>query len=558
MSDPGFATVASIRPVAAVAVPLVVAVAVAVTSRPNRRATLTTAATVVTFSVVVGTIPELFAGRIHVTDFGPIAPAVTFSLRVDPLGLLFGLLVSGLYLTVLPFSNAYAERRGAPLGPRYSACLLASLGATMGIAFAGNLLVLFAFFELLTLASYPLIANDETPASRRAGYVYLAYAFSGGILVLGGLRVVYSLSGTVAFVPGGVPDLTASAATDPGTAAIGFGLLFAGFGVRAALLPVHSWLLRARAAPMPAFALVFAVIVLKAGVFGISRTVLETFGTTAVEAIGAVGPTIAIAAVTVVLANLLAIRTSDLVGRVTYLSIAGGAYVVLGVVVSTPMAIAGSLFHLVTHAVGSLTVILAICVLRAEYDVRSVDDLSGVSDRLPIAMATFTVGAGSLIGIPALAGFVGTWYLLVGSASAGSILVAVTIFGSAVFHVVALWPPISIAYFGSSAGLDPAFVLDRSRRWSRFPKGGGEGENGGSRPGDGDENSNSIGKAEHRRRTPSNGPAGFDRIDVEVSLLWPLLVLTVFLVGTGLVPERLFMLEIVRIAVESTAEVSVP
>lgn len=538
MTDPTLSAVGSLRPALAVAVPLLAALAVTLPTCPQRRATLATGAVAVTFGVVAGTVPEVLAGRVHVTMAGQLAPAIPFSLRADPLGVLFGLFASGLFFVGVPFSNAYQRRRGAPNGPRFLGCLLAGLGAAMGIAFAGNLLVAFAFFELLTLATYPLVAHDETRVARRAGYVYLAYSFTGGLLVLGGLRVVYALSGTVTFVPGGVPELAAAATAHPRLAGLGFGLLVAGFGVRAALVPVHSWLLQARTAPTPVFGLVFAVIVVKAGTFGISRTVLETFGLGTFVAVGLARPVIAVAAVTVVTAALLAVREPDVVVRLTYLTIAGGAVVVVGFVGATPAATAGALLSLVTHGVATLVVFLAICVFRVELDVHTIDDLAGASARLPVTTGAFAVGAASLVSVPTLAGFLGTWYLFAGSVGTDTSVAAVLLV-SVGAHVVVLGPLVTAATVGRGGGVDSITGDDGPHVEHPSRTDGG---------GDTDEASREPCRLDSRPTDPSDG----GRIGVDASLLWPLLAATAFLVGFGLFPDRLFVLDVVRIAVESS------
>lgn len=532
MSDPaltgGLSMVESLRPAAAIVIPAVAALFAVVTDRPRLRATVAMGAAAVPFLLTMGTIPELLAGRVHVTDLGQLAPAVPFSLKLDPLGLLFGGLASGLFLLALPFSSEYVARRRTNHEPRYTACILACLAATMGIAFAGNLLVLFVFFELLTLASYPLVAHDRTETARRASYAYLAYSLTGGLLVLGGLRVVYWLAGTVTFVPGGIPELVAAA---PGStpAGIGFGLLFAGFGLRAALFPFYSWLRITREAPTPAFSLVFATIVVKAGAFGIARTVLETFGPSTTEALGVAPAALGVAGLTAVVAALMAVRQTDLVARFTYLTIAGGAYVVVGLAVLTPTAMAGALVHLFAHAVATLTVFLSIYVLRVECSARTTRDIRGVASQLPYTTAAFAVSAASLTGLPLLAGFVGMWSLLVGSAAAGSHFAVAVLLASGVLHVAAIWPLVAIAYFDTPRNPAPTDLLGRGDSTSRTDGGP------------------SVSAAPER-----------SRVSPPARVLVPLLAATAFLVGFGIIPGRLFVSEVAWIAVETATEASIP
>ena len=148
--------------------------------------------------------------------------------------------------------------------------------APVGAALAGNLLTFLAFYELLTLATYPLVVHRGTDEARRAGRVYLAYTIGGGALVTIGTFWLYSITGTLEFEPGGIvaPFVDGRARS---LSAI-FVLLVAGVGVKAALVPLHGWLPTAMIAPAPVTALLHAVAVVKAAAFGLIRIVFSTYG----------------------------------------------------------------------------------------------------------------------------------------------------------------------------------------------------------------------------------------------------------------------------------------
>src|SRR5690606_23957794 len=122
---------------------------------------------------------------------------------------------------------------------RYYASFALVIGATMGVALSSNLFSLFVFYEILTVATYPLVVHKETEEAFAAGRKYLIYTLSGGIALLAGLAILAAMGGSLAFVAGGNDGIAAMA---PDFAKIAFLLLFAGFSVKAAVVPFHGWL----------------------------------------------------------------------------------------------------------------------------------------------------------------------------------------------------------------------------------------------------------------------------------------------------------------------------
>ncbi|MFB6303365.1 MAG: proton-conducting transporter membrane subunit, partial [Haloferacaceae archaeon] len=257
---------ASFRPALAVGVAFVAVVPIlASRRRPNVREGWTIIAAVAAFGVVASMLPAALSGTVLVSSFGTLVAGVELSLRADPLGMLFATVASLLWLITSFYSIGYMRGLDEHSQTRYFAAFAASVGAAIGVALASNLVTLFVFYELLTVATYPLVAHDETPEARAAGRKYLAYTFGGGVAVFAGTVLVAVLAGTTAFTPGGIAGLAES---DPLLARAAFVLLVAGFGVKAALMPLHSWLPDAMVAPTPVSGLLHAVAVVKSGVFG--------------------------------------------------------------------------------------------------------------------------------------------------------------------------------------------------------------------------------------------------------------------------------------------------
>jgi len=488
-------------------------------------------AAAVSFGLVASMLPTVLAGEVPTTDLGTFVPGVDLVFQADPLGLLFGLVVTGLWLPMAIYSIGYARGTKMANVTRYNAALCISLGSGLGVAFAGNLLVLVVFYELTTVGTYPLVAHSGTERARRIGLVYVAYVIGGGTAVLFGAVVVFLLAGTVEFVPGGIPALVEAAATNPAASTVAIGSLLVGFGVKGAVMPLHAWLPDAMVAPTPVSGVLHAVVVVKSGVFGIARTVLETFGPEATAALGVDAALAAVAASTIMLGSLLALRQDDLKRRLAYSTVAQLSYVVLGISLLVPAAVVGGLVHIAAHAVAKLTLFCCVGVVAIETKTKTVSEIAGVGRRLPVTMAAFAVGACSLAGLPLFAGFASKWYLLVGGAGVHPAVPAVLVV-SGVLNVAYFWPIVYGAFFESPDTADPKPLVEG-------PLGG--------RP-----------QAEGEYKSSHSLPmvSLLDDTESRSTLLVPIVGLAIAVVLLGVVPDRLFLLDLVTQITESALEVA--
>ena len=211
-----------------------------------------------------------------------LAPGLELVLHADTLSVLFVTLSSVLWLVTTVYAVGYLEHQ--PHRSRFFGFFSLCVSATVGLALAGNLFTFLIFYELLTLATYPLVAHRGTPEALRGARIYLAYTLGGGALLLIGTVWLYLLAGPTEFVEGGV--LSRLPAEYHGQLQIIFLLLIAGLGVKAALVPLHGWLPQAMVAPAPVSALLHAVAVVKAGAFGIVRVVYDVYGVTFTHELG--------------------------------------------------------------------------------------------------------------------------------------------------------------------------------------------------------------------------------------------------------------------------------
>jgi len=413
--------------------------------RHRLRTTLNLTGAGLQMAVVAVLVEEAARGQTYTARL-PFVADMEFLLRTEPLGLLLAALSAGLWFLTTIYAIGYLE--GAPHRSRFFGFFSLCVSATLGIALAGNLFTFFIFYELLTLATYPLVVHRGTPEATRAGQVYLGYTLAGGLALLVGMVWLQQLTGTVAFEPGGV--LTADAASPAALSAI-FALLVGGLGVKAALVPVHGWLPIAMVAPAPVSALLHAVAVVKAGAFGIVRVVEEVFGTGLFTALGLGPPLAAAAAVTILYGSFHALFQDELKRRLAYSTVSQVAYITLGVALGGTTAAMGGLVHLVHQGIMKITLFFCAGAVAETLHVHRVSEMAGLGRRMPWTMAAFTVGALGMIGAPPTAGFITKWYLGLGALEAGQGWVIAVLAGSSLLNAGYFLPILYTGWFRAPA-----------------------------------------------------------------------------------------------------------
>lgn len=393
----------------------------------------------------------VYRGEQFETRFA-LLPDIELVLRMGPLALLFVTLSSILWLFTTIYAIGYLE--DSPNRSRFFGFFSLCVTATIGVALSGNLLTFLIFYELLTLSTYPLVVHRGTEVARRAGQVYLAYTIFGGALLLLATVWLYSLTGTLEFVPRGfVSGLDPEHHT---ALRIIFLLLIAGLGVKAALVPLHGWLPRAMVAPAPVSALLHAVAVVKAGAFGIVRVIYEVFGVEFTADLGVAAPLAGIAAFTIIYGSSRALFQNDIKRRLAFSTVSQVSYIVLGVAIAGPLASIGGIVHLVHQGLMKITLFFCAGNLAETLGIHRVSELNGVGRRMPWTMAAFTVGAFGMIGAPPIAGFFSKWYLALGALEAGQGWVVWVLVGSSALNAAYFLPLLYRAWFREPAGEWPA------------------------------------------------------------------------------------------------------
>jgi multicomponent Na+:H+ antiporter subunit D len=428
----------------ALAIPTLGALLIALSgSYPNLREGVTLLIACLLAGVVFSLLPLILAGARPTLDLIEVLPGVPLRFTVEPLGMLFAAVASLLWPINSLYSIGYMRGNEEAHQTRFYVCFAIALASTMGVAFAGNLFTLFAFYEVLSLSTYPLVTHKGTPAAMQAGRVYLGVLLgtSIGLFLLAILWTWYS-TGTLDFKAGGI--LTGHIA-GPQLGGLLFLYMF-GIG-KAALMPVHRWLPAAMVAPTPVSALLHAVAVVKAGVFSVVKVIVYVFGLELLKAEPGTHWLLYAAGFTLIVASLIALREDNLKRLLAYSTISQLSYVVLAAALFAPLAAVGAALHIAAHAFGKITLFFAAGSIYTAAHKTEISHLNGIGRRMPWTMGAFAVGTLSMIGLPPAAGFVSKWYMLSGAYQAGQLPAIVIIVVSTLLNAAYFIPIVYAAFF---------------------------------------------------------------------------------------------------------------
>jgi len=417
-------------------------------SRPNvRESWILIGSTLLLLTVLSMTPVVLQRGSITFKGFN-LLPGIDFALHVDAFGLIFATTSSFLWILVSLYSIGYMRSLDEHAQTRFFFCFALALLGAIGIALSANLVTMFIFHEILTLSTYPLVAHDETPEAIHGGHKYLAYLLTGGVFFLFGILTTYYAVGTTYFTPNGIltPALDGTSRL---TLQIAFFCFMLGF-VKAAWMPVHAWLPTAMVAPTPVSALLHAVAVVKAGVFGIIRIVYYLYGTELMHELS-LGIMLAwVASFTIIVANLYAIGQDNLKRLLAYSTINQLSFIILGAAILSPMAAIGAMIHIAYHGFMKITLFLCAGAIMVVTGKKQISQMAGVGRVMPITLMAFTVAAFGMCSIPPLAGFISKWYFCLGTIQADQMAFLFVAITASILDLVYFFPVIRTAFFERS------------------------------------------------------------------------------------------------------------
>jgi multicomponent Na+:H+ antiporter subunit D len=435
----------SIKPLLAVLVTLVAAVLIISTGERNRnlREFWTILASILKFSIVISMVPLILKGNVIEYTIISLTPGIALQFRIDSLGMFFGVLASFLWIITSVYSIGYVRSLDEHAQTRYFFSFALCLSATMGIAFAGNLLTLFIFYEILTVATWPLVYHKETKEAVMAGRKYLVYTLTAGMAILFGIILIYSLAGTTDFRPGGFLSGHGSA----NMLRFIFVILILGFGVKAAFMPMHEWLPSAMVAPTPVSALLHAVAVVKAGVFGCLKVILYVFGPELLHELNLWLVLAYFVSFTIIVSGMYALAQDNLKRRLAFSTINNLAIIIMGAAMLTPSGIKGAIFHMGGHGFMKITLFFVAGAIYVKTHKENISELDGIGRQMPLTMGAFAIGAMGIAGIPPVCGFISKWYMAMGTLEAHEVVFLFVLLISAMMDIAYFFPIIYNSFF---------------------------------------------------------------------------------------------------------------
>ncbi len=341
-------------------------------------------------------------------DMFHFSASLSVSLRLDSLGRIF----AGLIGVLWPITTLYAfdymahdERRW-----HFYPFFVASYGVTVGVAAAANLVTMYCFYELLTLTTLPLVLHPLTRASNRAGRNYLAYSIGGAAFAFMGMVFLLPHGARSSFALGGI--LTGLDESWVRYLPLTFVLMFFGFGVKAAVFPLHRWLPQAAVAPTPVTALLHAVAVVKAGAFAVLRLTYYVCGAELLRGSWAQTAALCAAAATMVYGSSMALKQTHWKRRLAYSTVANLSYILFASSLMTAGGMTGAILHLLAHAVIKILAFFCAGAVLHYTGREYLTDLEGLGRKMPVTFGCFAVSALSLTGVPLFNGFVSKWHIL--------------------------------------------------------------------------------------------------------------------------------------------------
>jgi proton-translocating NADH-quinone oxidoreductase chain N len=343
----------------------------------------------------------------------PLIGTYTAHLRVDMLGVVLAAVFVGAGLAASIYSIAYMkEETGIPL---YFTLLLTMIGGMMGVVFAGDLFTLFVFWELMCISSYVLVAFSKGEIeSVEAAFKYLVMSGAGSATVLLGVSLLYGMSGTLNFE--GLALAFGQAPADPWLFLASL-LILAGFGVKAAIVPLHTWLPDAHsAAPSPISALLSGVVI-EVGVYALCRTFFSAFVPVHAQLLSILA---VLSVITMLVGNTLPLVQSDVKRLLAYSSIGHVGYMLVGLSIGTQLALTGTFLHIFNHALMKGVAFLCAGAIIYRLGTRQMDEMAGIGKRMPVTAFAFSISLLALLGLPPMNGFISELTLVTAAFQAGS------------------------------------------------------------------------------------------------------------------------------------------
>ena len=419
-------------------------------------------ALVIATSVVVALL--LAGGKTQVFEVVHFVNDLSISFKIDGLTMVFAGLIAVLWPLATLYAFEYMEHEGheKPFFMFYTM----TYGVTLGIAFASDMVTMYFFYELLTLVTVPLVMHALNRESILAVRRYLYYSIGGAAFALMGMIFLIIYGNTCEFTLGGV--IRASVwRQHSGLLLWIYFFSFMGFGVKAAVFPLSSWLPQAGVAPTPVTALLHAVAVVNAGAFAIIRLTYYSFGTAFLQGTWVQTAAMAVAMFTIVYGCSQAVKETHIKRRLAWSTVSNLSYILFGTTIMTPLGLVGALSHFVFHGFIKMCSFLCAGAFMHQTGKTHVYHMDGMGKRMKIVFGCFTVSALGLMGVPGFAGFISKWNLTNAAVESGNTIAyggVACLLISALLTAIYMLNVVIRAFFPKETVAAPEEVADPSWR----------------------------------------------------------------------------------------------
>lgn len=337
--------------------------------------------------------------------------------------------------------------------PMYYALICALIATLCGVVFFDNMVNIFIFIELSSFAAAGIVIIKNEPENLRAGLKYLTLSILGSSLVLMGIVILYTLTGSLTMDSVRVGLETAFAGNEI-SVLVALCFVTAGVCFKSALFPCHIWLPDAHGtAPSPSSA-TLSSLVLKAYIIFYIKFMYRALGPDVIAS-DTIRPVVNIVLVMGVVAmlagSILAIMQTDIKRMIAYSSVAQIGYVFMGIGLGTPLGLQAAIFHILAHAVTKSCLFLVAGSIIEQTHERRLEKMGGLGKIMPITMTLFTIGALSMVGIPLFVGFNSKWNFALAIMNAKTYWVMIALSISSLLNALYYLPVVVRAFFGTTS-----------------------------------------------------------------------------------------------------------
>lgn len=372
-------------------------------------------------------------------------------ITVDPLSTLFLVMIGFVNLLITLYAlPTLAEEVGNKVRATWFLTLFLLLTAGLcGIALSHDLFNLFVFIEVATISGCALVGAKGDAESIEATFKYLILASLGSAFVLGGIGFLYNLTGNLNMLFVG-KELATVWSNYPYALWIALSFFIVGFGVKAAVFPLHVWLPDAHSAAISPASAVLSALSVKGYALGLIKVFYIAVGPLILTNLNISSLLLLLGMASIIIGSIFALAQTELKRRLAFSTIAQVGYIFLGIGLNNESGLTGAFFHIFSHAMIKTTLFLVAGLIIAETGKHRIQDLAGLGKEMPLTMAAFTIASLGMAGIPVFSGFIGKWNLLLASIAAGNWLAILVILAGSILAAMYLFPIIKQAYFTTS------------------------------------------------------------------------------------------------------------